>query len=78
MPRDLKDFKNALIDISEDYRSCLFTTIVMLEGTWLNTKEKRLRFAKELRNNKLDFIHHFINEEKRLQKDENCQKSKPL
>jgi len=78
MPREIKDFKQALIDISDDYKKCLCTMIVCLEDTYLNTKQKRLAFAKDLRENKLDYIGHFLFEEKRLQKEEKAQKSKPL
>ena len=70
MSRELKDFKKALLDISQDYKMCLCSMIVALEDTYLNTKPERLAFAKMLRENKLDYMGNFISEEKRLQKEE--------
>ena len=37
--------------------------------TYLNTKDKRIEFAAAVRK-RLDFVHHFVKEEIRIQKEE--------
>lgn len=70
-----EDFKKALIDIAKSYKTTLLTAINCLEDTYLNTKDKRLNYAKELRST-LDHVHHFILEEERLQKEDNIKNGK--
>ena len=67
--RSLEAFKESTLGIMQEHEKFLQTLIIMLEDTYLNIKDKRIEFAAAVRK-RLDFVHHFVKEEIRIQKEE--------
>lgn len=74
--RSKENFEKALLVVITEYRDSMLTITNLLKDSQFNTKEKRVRFAKQLEEELMPHLNNFVSEEERIQKENLQSKNK--